>query len=200
MARADLTSAQNAADGNGEADHLPGGRIPPIPLLSTKDRWVRLDEHPGWIVIYCYPMTGRPDEPPPPGWDDIPRARGCTAETCGFRDLFHQLRDLGAEVFGLSTQTTDYQREMVGRLGVPFEVLSDANLRLTEALQLPTFWLEGQIYLRRLTMLLADGRIEHVFYPIDHPAEHAEEVLAWLQETQQPRAAEAMPPKPPGQR
>lgn len=180
MAQGDPTSEQAAVEGAQEAAHLVGGPVPNIPLLSTRDRWVNLDEQPGWVVVYCYPMTGRPDEPSPPGWDDIFGARGCTVETCAFRDILHQLRELDTQVFGLSTQTTDYQKEMVERLGVTFEVLSDADLRLTKALRLPTFSLEGQTYLRRLTTVLAHGRIDHVFYPIDHPAEHPKEVLGWL--------------------
>jgi peroxiredoxin len=132
------------------------------------------------IVVYCYPRTGRPDAPTPEGWDAIPGARGCTPETCGFRDHHQELRKLGAEVFGLSTQDTEYQKEMVARLEVPFEVLSDANLELTRVLRLPTFEFRGATLLKRLTLVISRQRIEKVFYPVFPPDQHAMEVILWL--------------------
>lgn len=166
---------------DGASDHLPGMAVPSIRLRSTKDRWVDLSKEPGSrIVVYCYPRTGRPDQPTPDGWDAIPGARGCTPETCGFRDHHQDLRKLGAEVFGLSTQTTDYQKEMVTRLKVPFEVLSDAEFELTRALRLPTFEFDGVTLLKRLTLVLSRGRIEKVFYPVFPPDQHAMEVVLWL--------------------
>lgn len=116
----------------------------------------------------------------PKGWDEIPGARGCIPETCGFRDHYHQLRELHVQVFGLSTQTPEYQREMVERLKVPFEVLSDADFAFTNALRLPTFEFDGVRLLKRLTMVLSSGKIEKVFYPVFPPDKHAEEVVAWL--------------------
>jgi peroxiredoxin len=131
-------------------------------------------------VLYCYPMTGKPGEPLPPGWDTIPGARGCTPETCSFRDHFEEMKKLKAEVLGVSTQTTDDQREMVGRLQVPFEVLSDSELALTRALNLPTFEIDHKVFIKRLTLILRQRRIAHVFYPVFPPNAHADEVLAWL--------------------
>ena len=125
-------------------------------------------------------MTGRPGRPLPAGWDDIPGARGCTPETCGFRDHHKDLAKLRAEVFGVSTQSTAYQQEMVERLEVPFEVLSDEHLALTHALRLPTFTVEGMTLMKRLTAVVRGGRIEQVFYPVFPPDKHAEEVIAWL--------------------
>jgi peroxiredoxin len=133
-------------------------------------------------VIYCYPMTGVPGKPLPEGWDMIPGARGCTPQTCGFRDHFQELLQLQAEVFGLSTQTTEYQLEMAQRLHLPFEILSDAEFRLCEALRLPTFEVEGVRLLRRLTLIVRGGRIEHVFYPVFPPNESADQVMRWLQD------------------
>lgn len=131
-------------------------------------------------VIYCYPMTGTPGESLPPGWDSIPGARGCTPETCSFRDHYQEMTALGAEVLGISTQAAQEQREMANRLHIPFEVLSDSDLALTRALNLPTFSIEEKTFIKRLTLILRRGRIAHVFYPVFPPNAHAEEVLRWL--------------------
>jgi peroxiredoxin len=133
------------------------------------------------VIVYAYPRTGEPGKPSPAGWDDIPGARGCTPETCGFRDHHKDLAKLHAEVFGISTQSTAYQQEMVKRLEVPFEVLSDEQFALTNALRLPTFTVEGMRLLKRLTLVVRNHRIEHVFYPVFPPDKHAEEVIAWLE-------------------
>jgi peroxiredoxin len=132
-------------------------------------------------VVYCYPRTGVPGQPLPAGWDEIPGARGCTPETCGFRDHHQELARLGADVYGVSTQSTEYQREMVTRLHVTFEVLSDEQLLLTAALRLPTFTFGGMTLLQRLTIIATIGQIEHVFYPVSRPETHAEEVIDWLE-------------------
>jgi peroxiredoxin len=131
-------------------------------------------------VIYCYPRTGVPGKPLPEGWDMIPGARGCTPQTCGFRDHHQELLELKAEVFGLSTQTTEYQLERATRLHVPFEILSDADFRLCEALRLPTFEVGGMRLLKRLTLIVRSGRVEHVFYPVFPPIESADQVLRWV--------------------
>jgi peroxiredoxin len=169
-----------APEDDGAADHLPGMRMPAIALASTAGGEARLDRLPGRTVLFCYPRTGRPDQELPPGWNAIPGARGCTPETCGFRDRHEQFADLGARVLALSTQDTDYQREMAERLEVPFEVLSDAELRLVRALRLPTFEIDGMTLVKRLTLVIRDGEIEHVFYPVFPPDTHAGEVLDWL--------------------
>ncbi len=127
-------------------------------------------------------MTGVPGKALPEGWDLIPGARGCTPQSCGFRDHHAELTELGAEVFGLSTQSTAYQQEMAARLHLPFEVLSDEQFRLTDALRLPTFAVEGVRLLKRLTLVLREGRVEHVFYPVFPPDRSAEEVIRWLEQ------------------
>ena len=166
---------------DGGARHLKGTAIPDLDLTSTSNRRVNLAKvRAPRVVIYCYPMTGQPGKALPAGWDDIPGARGCTPETCGFRDHHKDLAKLGAEVFGVSTQATAYQQEMVKRLEVPFEVLSDEHFALTNALRLPTFTVEGMRLLKRLTFVVRNGRIEYVFYPVFPPDKHAEEVIAWL--------------------
>jgi peroxiredoxin len=167
---------------DGAADHLPGLAMPHVELPSTAGRVVSLDRlGPGRTVLYIYPMTGQPGVDLPEGWDSIPGARGCTPETCGFRDHYGELTAAGAEsVYGLSSQSTDYQAELAGRLGLPFEILSDTGRELAEALDLPTFTAGDQRLYSRLTLVIADGRIEHVFYPIFPPDEHAAQVLAWL--------------------
>ena len=166
---------------DGAADHLPGMRMPHISLRSTGGRDVDVaDLGERRTVLYAYPRTGRPDRPVPAEWDAIPGARGCTPESCGFRDHFAEISALGAGVFGLSTQDTAYQREAAERLILPFELLSDAAFLLTDALRLPTFEFEGIRLLKRLTMVVRAGRVEHVFYPVFPPDRHAEEVLTWL--------------------
>ena len=166
---------------DGGARHLKGMAVPDLELPSTSNRRVNLAKVAApRFVLYAYPMTGRPDRKLPQGWDEIPGARGCTPETCGFRDHHEDLAKLGAEVFGVSTQDTAYQQEMVKRLEVPFEVLSDEHLALARALKLPTFTVEGMTLLKRLTLVVSGTRIEHVFYPVFPPDKHAEEVIAWL--------------------
>ena len=168
---------------DGAAKHLTGMALPDLELPSTANRMVNLSKVSApRVIIYAYPRTGQPDKPSPPGWDDIPGARGCTPETCGFRDHHKDLQKLGAEVFGLSTQDTPYQQEMVKRLNVPFEVLSDEHMALTRALRLPTFTTSGMTLLRRLTLIARNGKIEHVFYPVFPPDTHAEAVIAWLKQ------------------
>jgi peroxiredoxin len=167
---------------DGAADHLRGARVPDIALPSTDGRHVSLAASgDARVVVYAYPRTGRPGETPlVADWDLIPGARGCTPESCGFRDHHSELRTEGAVVFGLSTQETAYQQELVGRLALPFPILSDAELKLTRAWRLPTFEAAGQTLLRRLTLVIRDGRVEHLWYPVFPPDRHAEEVLAWL--------------------
>jgi peroxiredoxin len=134
----------------------------------------------GRTLIYCYPRTGVPGEDLPDGWDSIPGARGCTPQACAFRDHQGDLASLDVTVFGLSAQDTAYQRELADRLHLPFEILSDAQFRLTNALRLPTFEVDGMRLIRRLTLIVRDGTIEHVFYPIYPPDAHPDEVLRWL--------------------
>lgn len=135
----------------------------------------------GRTLIYCYPRTGVPGEDLPDGWDSIPGARGCTPQACAFRDHQGELASLDVSVFGLSAQDTAYQRELADRLHLPFEILSDAQFRLTNALRLPTFEVDGMRLIRRLTLIVRDGTIEHVFYPVYPPDAHPDEVLRWLQ-------------------
>lgn len=168
---------------DGAAAHLPGRLLPPIGLPSTARRLVDLNAlGAGWTVLYCYPRTGRPEEPAPPTWDAIPGARGCTPQACSYRDHHAELRALGAQVFGVSTQTTSYQQEMVQRLHLPYEVLSDAEFRLTDALALPTFEAGSMRLLKRLTLLVRAGRIEDCFYPVFPPDADAGHVLTWLRQ------------------
>jgi peroxiredoxin len=166
---------------DGAARHLEGMAMPDLELPSTSNRRVNLAKVAApRLVVYAYPMTGRPDRALPAGWDDIPGARGCTPETCGFRDHHKDLAKLHAEVFGVSTQSTEYQQEMVKRLEVPFEVLSDEHFALTRALRLPTFTVDGMTLMKRLTLIVSNGQIEHVFYPVFPPDKHADEVIGWL--------------------
>lgn len=168
---------------DGAATHLPGTAMPSVLLPTSGDRHVDLaDLGTGRTVIYLYPLTGRPGEDLPDGWDNIPGARGCSTEACSFRDHFSSLQDLGVnQVFGLSSQTPGYQDEVVSRLALPFEMLSDQSMALADELRLPTFTAPGHTRLySRLTLIVRDAVIEHVFYPIFPPNTHAEQVLDWL--------------------
>jgi peroxiredoxin len=167
---------------DGAADHLVGLPVPSLQLRSTANRMVNLAEVSAEqkTVVYCYPMTGVPGQSLPSGWDEIPGARGCTPQSCNFRDHFSQLQALNVYVLGLSTQTTKYQQEMADRLRLPFEVLSDADLAFTEALNLPTFEVESKTLLKRLTLILSERKIVKVFYPVFPPDKNAEDVIAWL--------------------
>jgi len=168
---------------DGAADHLPGTRMPGLALPATDGAAVDLSAREGRTIVYAYPWTGRPGQPLlDDDWDLIPGARGCTPETCGFRDHHAELAAEGAVVLGLSTQDTSYQQELVERLGLPFPILSDAELRLKRALQLPALEVAGQTLIKRLTLVVRDGAIEHVFYPVFPPDRHAGEVLAWLRD------------------
>jgi peroxiredoxin len=164
-------------------DHLPGIRMPALTLTATTGVVVDLSDlgRGGSAVLYIYPMTGRPGVALPDGWDSVPGARGCTPEACGFRDHHADLLASGAsEVYGLSTQDSRYQAEAVQRLRLPFAMLSDPDLALGTALRLPTFTLDGTTRYQRITLIVTDGSIEHVFYPVFPPDEHAEQVLDWL--------------------
>jgi len=166
---------------DGAAAHLTGAVMPSITLPSTSGEAVDLSRLGPRAIVYVYPMTGTPGVPLVEGWDDIPGARGCTPESLGFRDGYEELTALGAQVFGLSVQTTAEQAEAAGRLELPFPLLSDSGLVLAERLRLPTFTAaDGVVRYKRITLVLDQGTIEHVFYPIFPPNQHAAEVLEWL--------------------
>jgi peroxiredoxin len=169
---------------DGAAAHLVGMSVPPIGLTATDDTSVTLSALRGRSVVFGYPRTGEPGKIAlVDDWDMIPGARGCTPQTCSFRDLFAELKAAGAaHVFGLSTQSNDYQTEMASRLHLPFPVLSDEKLALTRALNLPTMEVAGLILIKRLAMIIDDARITHVFYPVFPPDRNAGDVLAWLKE------------------
>ena len=167
---------------DGACDHLTGMRLPSIALRSTSGRLVDLAAASGPLVVYCYPRTGRPDVDPLPGWNEIPGARGCTPQSCAFRDHHRELQELGSRVFGLSTQDTEYQREAVERLHLPFELLSDSALEFATALRLPTFDIAGRVFIKRLTLVSRDARIAKVFYPVFPPDQNADEIVRWLSE------------------
>ncbi len=164
-----------------EVAHLePGLQLPDLALSATLGGPVNLGAQPGGAIVYVYPWTGRPGLPDPPGWDDIPGAHGSTPETIGFRDNYPRFRGIHFEVYGLSTQSGAHQRELCDRLGVPFAILSDADFAFQRALKLPTFDAGGTLFLTRLTLVVEDGMLRHIFYPVPEPETHAEAVLAWL--------------------
>ena len=165
---------------DGAADHLTRMSLPSIVLPGTDGRDIDLAALKGTCTLYVYPMTGRPDVPLPEGWDEIPGARGCTPQSCSFRDHHEELRGLGSDVFGLSAQTSDYQREARDRLHLPFELLSDTSLRMKQMLHLPTFTVGGMELYKRLTFIVKEGRIAKVFYPVFPSDRNVDDVLAWL--------------------
>jgi peroxiredoxin len=174
-----------APQDDGAARHLAGMRLPSLALAATDGSQVDLSKLSGRTVVYVYPRTGVPGQPLPEGWNDIPGARGCTPQSCGFRDHFGELKHLGSvRVFGLSTQDSAYQREAVERLHLPFPVLSDERLALTRALDLPTFTTSGMTLLKRMALIIDEGVISKVFYPVFPPDKNAEEVIAWLRNQQ----------------
>lgn len=166
---------------DGACDHLGGMRLPALGLASSAGDTVDLSALGGRTVVFCYPRTGRPDQPlPVPGWDQIPGARGCTPQACAFRDRHGEIAARGCRLYGLSTQDTEYQREAVARLELPYALLSDAGLALTRGLRLPTFTAAGMVLVKRLTLIIRDGAVETVFYPVFPPDRAPDEVLAWL--------------------
>jgi peroxiredoxin len=167
---------------DGACDHLPRMRLPALALPATDGGMVDLSTLPGRSVVYVYPRTGRPDQSLPAGWDEIPGARGCTPQSCAYRDFAAELASLGARVFGLSTQDTAYQQEAAARLHLPFPLLSDERLALATTLDLPTFQVDGMTLIKRLTLVIDDGVIETVFYPVFPPDADAANVAAWLRE------------------
>ena len=168
---------------DGGARHLVGRSWPDLALPGSDGPSINLSRMRGRAVVYAYPRTGRPGEALPTGWDAIPGARGCTVQSCSFRDHFAELRGLGvSRLFGLSTQETAYQREAVDRLHLPFPLLSDAHLALARAIRLPTFEVAGMTLLRRMVLVIDDGAIATVFYPVFPPDKSAEDVVAWLRD------------------
>ncbi len=166
---------------DGDARHLKEGlALPDIALDATSGQRISLARHPGRGVVFIYPWTGQPGLANPPDWDNIPGAHGSTPQAEGFRNLYTAFTASGVEVMGLGVQTSAWQRELVERLKLPFALLSDAELTLQRAMRLPTFETGGVTYLKRLTMVIEDGRIRRTFYPVHPPDTHAREVLAWL--------------------
>jgi peroxiredoxin len=167
---------------DGAARHLAGMKLPDLVLPATDGVAINLSKLSGRSVIYIYPRTGVPGVDPPAGWDLIPGARGCTPQSCSFRDHFGELKVLGvARVFGLSTQDSAYQQEAASRLHLPFPILSDENLALSKALKLPTFTAADMTLLKRMALVIDDGTITKVFYPVFPPDKNAVEVIAWIQ-------------------
>jgi len=174
---ADLPTPQD----DGAARHLAGMRLPDVALTATDGAQVNLSKLPGRTVVHVYPRTGRPGQVLPTGWDAIPGARGCTPQSCGFRDHFAELKRLGVDaLFGLSTQDSAYQREAAERLHLPFSILSDSDLTLTKAMRLPTFTVDGMTLIKRMAWVIDQGVISHVFYPVFPPDRSAADVRDWL--------------------
>ncbi|ABR90812.1 peroxiredoxin [Janthinobacterium sp. Marseille] len=169
---------------DGACDHLRGLQLPAISLQATSGATVDLAQQGNrWVVVYCYPRTGRPGQELPGGadaWNAIPGARGCSPQSCAYRDHYSELQALGATVYGLSTQDSDYQKEAVQRLELPFPLLSDAQLEFAHALRLPTFSFAGLDLIKRLTLIIRAGKIEEVFYPVFPSDSDAGHVVAWL--------------------
>jgi len=166
---------------DGLANHLQAKAFPEVSLRSTNGNFINTKEFAkGVTVVYCYPLTGRPDQELPQNWDQIPGARGCTPQALSFKEKYADFKKRNIQLFGLSIQTTEYQKEAAKRLDLPFPILSDSDFELTKALQLPTFEVEGKRLLKRLTMIIKDGIIVKVFYPVFPPDSNADEVFDWI--------------------
>jgi len=167
---------------DGAARHLEGQDLPAVTLRATSGELVDLSKLSGRTVVYAYPMTGRPGVALPEGWDEIPGARGCTPQSCAFRDHFSDMRAAGADrVFGLSVQSSAYQQEAAERLHLPFPILSDEDLVLATSLRLPMMRVGEAQLLKRLALVIDDATITKAFYPVFPPDRNAPDVLAWLQ-------------------
>jgi peroxiredoxin len=169
---------------DGACDHLAGMRFPSISLIGTSGNKINICGAQGFAVVYFYPLIGRPDSPPMPGWNEIPGARGCTPQSCAFRDIYTEFTSLGVPVYGASTQSHSEQVEASERLHLPFELVSDYSFELVSALQLPTFEYNSLVLIKRLTLIVKNGIIEKVFYPVFPPNENAANVMAWFKENQ----------------
>ena len=166
---------------DGATRHLVGAKLASVPLRATNGSMVDLSTLPGRTVVYAYPRTGKPGVENPPGWDMIPGARGCTPQSCSFRDHFAELKGLGVtNLFGLSAQDPAYQQEAAERLHLPFAILSDEHLALSRAMKLPTFQTSGMTLFKRFTLVIDDGVVKHVFYPVFPPDRSASDVVEWL--------------------
>ncbi|HEY2122238.1 MAG TPA: peroxiredoxin [Chthoniobacterales bacterium] len=166
---------------DGACRHLEGMRLPELPLSTNRGDSVNLAQLAGRTIVFCYPRTGEPGQPVPEGWDAIPGARGCTPQCLSFRDRHRELIAAGASnIFGLSTQDTDYQREAAERLSLPYALLSDQDLKFADALELPTFQFDSMTLIKRLSLIIDAGRITKVLYPVFPPDESAEQTLDWL--------------------
>ncbi len=170
-------------ENDGASDHLENSSIPSISLPNQDGNFLRLDRSDTFrMILYFFPMTGRPDMPLPEKWNTIPGASGCTLETCNFRDNYDVLIGLNAIPIGISTQSVDYNKEMTMRLGITFDVLSDENLDLKNTLRLPTFSIKDKIYLKRLTLIIEKKIVKKVFYPIYPVNKHIQDIIKWLKE------------------
>lgn len=166
---------------DGEARHLAGSKLKSVKLLATDGNLIDLAQLSGRTVVYIYPMTGRPDRALPDGWNEIPGARGCTPQSCSFRDHFAELKRLGVDhLFGLSSQTSEWQKEAAQRLHLPFALLSDAEGNFRKTHRLPHFETGGMTLLKRMTLVIEDGRIRKVYYPVFPPDQSAQDVIDWL--------------------
>ena len=165
---------------DGACAHLEGQSLPEIELPSTADIPVKPSQIPGWLVIFCYPMTGRPGRALPDGWIDIPGAAGCTPQSCSFRDHNDELRNMGFTVLGLSTQPSEDQAEAVGRLHLPYPLVSDAAFKFSDSLKLPILSIGNLRLIKRLTLIANDGVIKKCFYPVFPPDKNVKEVIKWF--------------------
>jgi peroxiredoxin len=164
---------------DGAADHLTGMRLPNVTLVDTDGNSVHFSELRGRWTIFVYPMTGKPGVPLPEGWDEIPGAKGCTPQSCGFRDHYAALQEVGSQVLGVSAQSSEEQREAKARLALPYALVSDATHQLKQTLRLPTFEAAGKELYKRMALLVEDQTIVHTIYPVFPPGENAEQALSW---------------------
>ena len=178
----DYSNTSNSENG-GDMDTLKNKNFPNISLPNQDGNLLNLHRLDTFrMVLYFYPMTGRPDRPLPDNWNNIPGAKGCTIQTCSFRDNYDEIISLNAVPIGISSQTVEDNKEMTSRLKVPYDVLSDEKLELCTELNIPTFLVDSKVFLKRITLIVEKNIIKKVFYPINDISKHIEEVLKWLKE------------------
>ena len=167
---------------DGACKHLINTNLPSISLANQDGNLLKLKRNDTFrIILYCFPMTGHPEKPLPIGWDDIPGARGCTPQTCSFRDHYDDLMKLNAIPIGLSTQSVEDLKEMTNRLKIPYDIISDANLQFANLIKLPTFKVDEKVFIKRLTLIIQSSIIIKVFYPVFPPDLHVKDVINWLE-------------------
>ncbi|VAW52529.1 Alkyl hydroperoxide reductase subunit C-like protein [hydrothermal vent metagenome] len=167
---------------DGACNHLEGAPFPSMLITVTPHATYDFSKEKGINIIFFYPMIGHPDSLPMTGWNEIPGARGCTPQALSYKNYFRQITKLGVRLFGASSQALKEQNDAIDRLKLPFELINDSSFLLSNALKLPTFQFNEIKMIKRLTLVVVDGVIKKVFYPVFPPNKNVDDVIVWLKE------------------